>query len=98
MLETHPDVIQACVVPVDDEIKGTKPVAFVVKREGSSLDEGRLKTFALENAPAYQHPRSIWFVDSLPLASTNKLDRNTLRALAATKLRRGKASAHVIDR
>jgi long-chain acyl-CoA synthetase len=88
MLETHPDVIQACVVPVDDEIKGTKPVAFVVKRHGSSVDENSLKAFALENAPAYQHPRSIWFVDSLPLASTNKLDRNALRELAARKLGR----------
>jgi long-chain acyl-CoA synthetase len=93
MLETHPDVIQACVVPVDDEIKGTKPVAFVVKREGSSLEESSLKRFALENAPAYQHPRSIWFVDSLPLASTNKLDRNTLRELAAEKLQQAAATA-----
>jgi long-chain acyl-CoA synthetase len=91
MLETHPDVIQACVVPVDDEIKGTKPVAFVVKRQGSSVDENSLKAFALENAPAYQHPRSILFVDSLPLASTNKLDRNALRELAARKL--GRATA-----
>jgi acyl-CoA synthetase (AMP-forming)/AMP-acid ligase II len=98
MLETHPDVIQACVVPVDDETKGTKPVAFVVKREDSRLDESSLKTFALENAPAYQHPRAIWFVDSLPLASTNKLDRNALRALAATKLRHGRTSADAIDR
>jgi len=92
MLETHPEVIQACVVPVDDAIKGTKPVAFVVKREGSHLDERSLKAYALENAPAYQHPRSIWFVESLPLASTNKLDRNALRALAAEKLRRRAAS------
>jgi long-chain acyl-CoA synthetase len=92
MLETHPDVIQACVVPVDDDIKGTKPVAFVVKREGSGLSESSLKAFALENAPAYQHPRSIWFVDSLPLATTNKLDRNTLRELATKKLRPGMAS------
>jgi long-chain acyl-CoA synthetase len=92
MLETHPDVVQACVVPVDDDIKGTKPVAFVVKREGSRLDERSLKRFALENAPTYQHPRSIWFVDRLPLASTNKLDRNKLRELAAKKLRQGKAS------
>jgi long-chain acyl-CoA synthetase len=93
MLETHPDVIQACVVPVDDDIKGTKPVAFVVKREGSGLDESSLKAFALENAPAYQHPRSIWFVDSLPLASTNKLDRHMLRELAAKKLQQAMASA-----
>ncbi|WP_298261202.1 class I adenylate-forming enzyme family protein [Bradyrhizobium sp.] len=93
MLETHPDVIQACVVPVDDDIKGTKPVAFVVKREGSDLDEAKLKAFALANAPAYQHPRSIWFVDSLPLASTNKLDRKTLRGMAAERLGRTAASA-----
>lgn len=92
MLETHPDVIQACVVPVDDDIKGTKPVAFVVKREGSHVDEKSLKAYALKNAPAYQHPRSIWFVDSLPLASTNKVDRNALRALAARNLRQGAAS------
>ena len=93
MLESHPDVIQACVVPVDDEIKGTKPVAFVVKREGSDLDEPTLKAFALANAPAYQHPRSIWFVGSLPLASTNKLDRKALRDLAAERLGQRAASA-----
>jgi acyl-CoA synthetase (AMP-forming)/AMP-acid ligase II len=93
MLETHPDVVQACVVPVDDDVKGTKPVAFVVKRDGSSLDENSLKAYALANAPAYQHPRSIWFVDSLPLASTNKLDRNGLRALAARKLQHRTAPA-----
>ncbi|MGA2998339.1 class I adenylate-forming enzyme family protein [Bradyrhizobium sp.] len=87
MLESHPDVIQACVVPVDDDIKGTKPVAFVVKRDGSDLDEAKLKAFALANAPAYQHPRSIWFVDSLPLASTNKLDRKIMRDMAAERLR-----------
>jgi long-chain acyl-CoA synthetase len=95
MLEAHPDVIHACVVPVDDDIKGTKPVAFVVKREGSALSESSLKSFALENAPAYQHPRSIWFADSLPLASTNKLDRNMLRKLAAEKLQQGIASTEI---
>lgn len=98
MLESHPDVIQSCVVPVDDEIKGTKPVAFVVKRQDSDLDESALKTFALENAPAYQHPRSIWFVDNLPLASTNKLDRSALRALAAQKLSYRSASDDALGR
>jgi long-chain acyl-CoA synthetase len=93
MLETHPDVVHACVVPVADDIKGTKPVAFAVLREGSDTTESSLKRFALENAPAYQHPRFIWFLDSLPLASTNKLDRNALRELAAAKLQPGMASA-----
>jgi long-chain acyl-CoA synthetase len=67
-------------------------VAFVVARKGSDLSENSLKAFSLENAPAYQHPRSIWFLDSLPLASTNKVDRNALRELATAKLMRGTAS------
>ncbi len=63
------------------------------RRIGSDLTENVLKEFALKNAPAYQHPRSIWFLDSLPLASTNKVDRNALRELAAEKLMGGKAHA-----
>src|SRR5262249_10957493 len=34
MLERHPAVSHAAVVPVDDEIKGTKPVAFVILKQG----------------------------------------------------------------
>ncbi|MFD1703580.1 AMP-binding protein [Methylopila henanensis] len=89
MLETHPDVLQASVVPVDDDIKGTKPVAFVVRRPGSDLDEAVLKAFALANAPAYQHPRRIWFLDRMLLASTNKIDRAGLRARAEAELKSG---------
>lgn len=87
MLETHPDVMQACVVPVDDDIKGTKPVAFVVRRPGAEITEEELKRYALANAPAYQHPRRIWFLDQMLLASTNKIDRAGLRQRAEAALR-----------
>ncbi|MBX9709787.1 MAG: acyl--CoA ligase, partial [Xanthobacteraceae bacterium] len=87
VLETHPDVLQACVVPVDDDIKGTKPVAFVVRRLGASVDEDTLKRYVLANAPAYQHPRRIWFLDEMMLASTNKIDRAGLRRLAEAELK-----------
>jgi acyl-CoA synthetase (AMP-forming)/AMP-acid ligase II len=82
MLERHPAVSHAAVVPIDDEIKGQKPVAFVILRQGSAASEDEIKHFALANAPAYQHPRFVWFVDELPLASTNKVDRATLRGMA----------------
>ena len=87
MLERHPGVAQAAVVPVDDEIKGQKPVAFVIPKAGQSPSEDEIKKFALANAPAYQHPRSVWFVDELPLASTNKVDRNQLMRTAAERVR-----------
>ncbi|HKG00641.1 MAG TPA: class I adenylate-forming enzyme family protein [Xanthobacteraceae bacterium] len=86
MLERHPDIAQACVIPIDDEIKGEKPVAFVIPEPGRTLAEEDVKRFALANAPAYQHPRFVWFVDELPLASTNKVDRAALRRLAEERV------------
>jgi long-chain acyl-CoA synthetase len=86
MLERHPGVAQAAVVPVDDDIKGQKPVAFVVAKSGHAPGEEAIKQFALANAPAYAHPRFVWFVDELPLASTNKVDRNTLQRMAQARV------------
>ena len=87
VLARHPDVAQACVVPVPDEIKGTKPVAFVVPRAGAKPDEEAIKRFVLENAPAYQHPRRVFFVSELPLAGTNKVDRKELERIAIKEYR-----------
>lgn len=86
MLERHPDIAQAAVVPIDDEIKGQKPVAFVVLKSGRHSSDDDVKHFALANAPAYQHPRFVWFVDELPLASTNKVDRVGLHRMAQRRI------------
>ena len=71
-------------MPVPDEIKYQLPVAFVVRKPGTAPTEETLRRFALDNGPAYAHPRAVWFVDELPLAGTNKIDRKTLvdRAVA----------------
>ena len=82
LIESHPHVAQAVVIAVDDDIKGQKPVAFVVKRPNTEVSASELKTYCLTNAPAYQHPRWIWFLDELPLASTNKVDRPLLKTQA----------------
>jgi long-chain acyl-CoA synthetase len=86
MLERHPAVAQACMVPIDDDIKGQKPVAFIIAKAGEKLDADDIKRFALANAPAYQHPRFVWFVDRLPLSSTNKIDRAALKREAAKRV------------
>jgi acyl-CoA synthetase (AMP-forming)/AMP-acid ligase II len=86
MLERHPAIAQACVVPIDDDIKGTKPVAFVIPRAGQTVREADVKAFALAHAPAFQHPRFVWVIDKFPLTATNKIDRRTLIQLAAEKL------------
>ena len=88
LLEQHPAIKQACVVPVDDEVRGAMPVAFVVAAGGQSIEPDAVKQHAIAWGPAYQHPRHIWVLDDLPLASTNKLDRKTLAAEAAKRLDR----------
>jgi len=81
-LERHPDVLQAAVLPVDHELKGQVPVAFVVARPGTGLTEHSVKEWALAHGPAYQHPRRVFLVPELPLAGTNKIDRAALKARA----------------
>jgi long-chain acyl-CoA synthetase len=86
MLERHPDIHQAAVVPVDDELKFKKPVAFVVARPGAAPSEAAIKEFALRNGAAYLHPRRVWLLSEMPLAGTNKIDRQGLAARAAELL------------
>lgn len=78
MLERHPGIHQAAVIPIPDELKGHKPIAFVVRAGGAELDEQAVKSYALANAPAYQHPRQVIFIDEMPLAGTNKIDKRQL--------------------
>lgn len=86
IIEKHPGVQQACVVPVPDELKGYKPVAFVATRGRAVLSEDEIKQHVLKHAPAYMHPRKVFFVDVMPLSPTNKIDRASLqrRAIDAT--------------
>ena len=83
VLERHPAVHQAYVLPFEHEMKGQVPYAFVVLRKNAAATEDEVKQFALANGPAYQHPRRVFFVEQLPLAGTNKIDQKQLRQWVA---------------
>lgn len=84
LLEQHPSVIEAVVVAVPHKTKNEAPVAFVVT-DGSATEDD-LTQFTLAEGPAYAHPRRVFFVDELPLASTNKIDRKRLADEALQKM------------
>lgn len=84
LLERHPDVLEVCVVPLADELRGHMPVAFVVPRPGSAPTEQQLKDHVLALAAPHLHPRRVWFIAQMPLAGTNKIDRHALKARAVT--------------
>lgn len=83
LLATMPGVSQVAVVPVRHERKGQVPVAFVVA-DGPTEDE--VKQFALTHGPAHAHPRQVWFLESLPLGGTGKIDYGRLAELAEENL------------
>lgn len=87
LLEGHESVAQACVVPVPDPVRGHMPVAFVVPAEDHRPDEETLKAFTIRHGPAYQHPRFVFTRAELPLAGTNKVDRQQLTRDAIASLR-----------
>lgn len=80
LLLGHPDVTDACVVPIPHVIKGYVPAAMVVLRPGATASGAALKSYALDNGPAYAHPRQVLVVDEIPLNPAGKPDKQRIRA------------------
>ncbi|HKR41635.1 MAG TPA: AMP-binding protein [Paraburkholderia sp.] len=78
----HADVVMTAVTGIADEEKGEVAVAFVVRREGSDLDEATLLAHCRQHLAAYKVPRSVRFVPDLPKTSTGKLMRRLLTDIA----------------
>ncbi len=75
----HPDVREAAVFGVPDEIKGQLPVAIVTIEEGSETTPEELMEWARENIAPYKVPRLIDVVPELPRGPTLKVDKKLLR-------------------
>jgi len=80
LLQSHPAVLAACVVPIAHEAKGEVPVAMVILARGMEATVQELKDFAIANGPAYAHPRQIHLVEAFPVAATGKVDRKQVAA------------------
>ena len=85
LLLSHPEVVDACVVPVAHAVKGSVPVALVMKTGGADVTEDDLKTYCLENGPAYAHPRVIEFTGAIPLNGAGKNDRNIVSRMMSER-------------
>jgi acyl-CoA synthetase (AMP-forming)/AMP-acid ligase II len=75
-LMEHPAVAQAAVVPVPDERLGQVGKAFVVRRGG--LTEEELIAWSREKMAGFKVPRSVEFLEELPLNATGKVDKREL--------------------
>ena len=76
-----PDVAEVSVFGTADERLGEVPIAIVLPREGSGLDEAALRRFLEERLAAFKVPARMIFADEpLPRLGTGKIDRVALKA------------------
>ena len=84
MVRAHPEVIDVCVVGRPHPELGEVPVAFVVAR--TDLTKQDVDRFLQERGLArYKWPEVVHRVDELPLSGPGKVNRKSLRELAAQR-------------
>ncbi|WP_066063227.1 o-succinylbenzoate--CoA ligase [Neobacillus soli] len=79
VLLAHPMVADAGVTGLDDVKWGQVPIAFIVKREGTTVSVEELKQFCLERLAKYKVPKEFYFTEKLPRNAAKKLLRRKLR-------------------
>jgi fatty-acyl-CoA synthase len=78
LLCRHEGIKEAAVVGVEDEKFGQALKAFVVPRDGKSLDEKQVKSYVKENLANYKVPKQVVFIDELPRNATGKVLKKDL--------------------
>lgn len=70
---------EAAVVGVTDPRRGEHPVAFVVAKDGVTLDEKSILTTLRQKLADYKVPKKITFLEALPRNPTGKVLKRELR-------------------
>lgn len=78
-LYSHPDVADVAVVGVAHEKWGERPVAHVVRVNGSTVTEEELRDHVRNQLSGFKVPDSVVFSDELPRTATGKVRKNLLR-------------------
>ena len=81
VLVGHPGIADAAVIGIAaDDGTGEVPQGFIVRAEGSKVDEDEVKSFLRERLARYKEVDHVVFVDRIPRNPTGKILRRVLRA------------------
>jgi acyl-CoA synthetase (AMP-forming)/AMP-acid ligase II len=80
VIRLSPDVAECAVAGIPDDRLGEVPWAFVVPRDGASVDAGALETLCREHLAPYKVPARFEALDALP---RNEVGKVLLRELVA---------------
>ncbi len=78
ILETHPLVARACVIGVPDEKWGHAVRAVLQLNEGATATEEEILEWTRDQMVGFKRPKSIIFVDDLPVTPVGKVMRKAV--------------------
>jgi fatty-acyl-CoA synthase len=75
----HPEVAEAAVVGIPDEKWDERPLAYVVRKEGSEVTPDQLRSHLEGKVAKWWIPERWSFIDEIPKTSVGKFDKKKLR-------------------
>ncbi|CAH2036721.1 unnamed protein product [Thlaspi arvense] len=72
LLITHPDILDAAVIPFPDKEAGQYPMAYVARKLESNLSEKQVIDFISKQVAPYKKIRKVAFIDSIPKTASGK--------------------------
>ncbi|KAG4395274.1 hypothetical protein AAZX31_20G179200 [Glycine max] len=78
VLLSHPLIVDAAVIPVEDEETGQIPMAYVVRAAGSELSENQVIQFVAGQVAPYKKVRKVSFIVTIPKSAAGKILRKDL--------------------
>ncbi len=79
VLIAHPKILEAAAVGVPDDYRGEVIKAYVVARDGETLEEQEVLDYCGENLVKYKVPAVVEFLDTLPKTPVGKIDKKQLK-------------------
>ncbi|MBN2396743.1 MAG: AMP-binding protein, partial [Deltaproteobacteria bacterium] len=79
VLFSHPKILEAAVVGMDDPIYGEDIKAFVVLKPGERVDPGEIISYCVERLQQFKSPRKVEFLETLPKSLVGKVLKKDLK-------------------
>jgi len=86
LLYTVEGVEAAAVIGIPDKSSGEVPVAYILPKEGATLNPSAIKEYLKEHLANFKVPRHIYIVDELPLTATGKVLKRKLKEQVLKKI------------
>ncbi|XP_057820939.2 probable CoA ligase CCL5 [Cryptomeria japonica] len=86
LLLSHPEIADVAVIPFPDKEAGQVPMAYIVRKQGSTLSEATVVDFVAKQVAPYKKVRRVAFVSGIPKTAAGKILRKDLIKVSASRL------------